>query len=107
MLEFVIPVSRSDLLTHSSSSYWVNDIVSVRQLSHRVHGKIIFLVDFFYFLLFRFFKYSKFLFSTRLLITFLMFTFVFSTILDCQRTLAREGPLGITQYFDTLFSVLQ
>lgn len=38
MLEFVLPVTRSDLLSAAISSYWVNEVVSGRHLAGKVQG---------------------------------------------------------------------
>ena len=40
MLEFVIPVTRDDLLCHSISSYSVNELISLRNLPSSVQGNV-------------------------------------------------------------------
>ncbi len=86
-MEFVIPVSRADLLSATVASYTVNEVVSTRHLAGKVQGLS---------------------FITRLSPIYIR-ALINNTHfhLECQRVLVREGQLGVLSYFDVLFSVLQ
>lgn len=89
-VDFVIPLSKDDLLSGEAGSYVVDEVLSVRVLPNKLRGKPCY--------------------SRRILCCFLLafcLRFHFNPLVDCLCDLRSGAPTAIIENFDCLFSLLK
>lgn len=92
-VDFVIPLSKDDLLSGEAGSYVVDEIVSARVLPNKLRGKrILGLAS----------EHKCYALLGLLVVYILIFT-----LSDCLADLRSGGPIVILENFDCFFSLLR
>lgn len=94
-VDFVIPLSKDDLLSGEAGSYVVDEVLSVRVLPNKLRGKLK--------------MQTLFCFKVRFDVCSSLYVLIsiFTTLADCLSDLRSGGPTVVVENFDCFFSLLR